>query len=304
VKGRYIHNNVDVLGQLVRFAPDVVVTTGFNPTFLYAFFYAVLWRRKHVCMTDGTVLSERDLSGMHRAVRRIVFKLSSAFVGASQGSLDLFKQYNCASERLFKSHLCVDNEIFRRAQSASKMYDLLFCGRLTHVKQPFFALDVAERVAAVLRRRVSILYVGTGELEPVLRERAEHCRNVDVKCHGFADQAELPRLYGACRVFLFPTLWDPWGVVVNEACASGLPVVSSPHAGTVGEIIKDGVNAFVRPLEIESWALAVGELLTNEDLYSSFSNASYALVSGHSFEAAAAGIVNAVLTAHRGMQTS
>ena len=37
---------------------------------------------------------------------------------------------------------------------------------------------------------------------------------------GFARQEDLPRWYGASRVFLFPTQWDPWGVVANEACAA------------------------------------------------------------------------------------
>ncbi len=234
---------------------------------------------------------------LHKWVRRFVFKRSAAFIGASEGSLELFRSYGLADARLFKSHLCVDNERFRVALSQPKSFDLLFCGRLTAVKQPLFAIDVAERAAALLGRRVSLLFIGSGELEPQLRERAARAVGIKVSFHGFATQAELPALYGSARIFLFPTLWDPWGVVANEACASGLPVISTPFAGAAGEIIQDGVNAFVRDLDVEEWAAAVQRLLTDQRLCEEFSRNSLRLVAGHNYDAAAAGVVNALLGA-------
>jgi glycosyltransferase involved in cell wall biosynthesis len=166
---------------------------------------------------------------------------------------------------------------------------------LTSVKQPLFAIDVAERAAALAGRRISLLFVGTGELEPQLREKAADAVGVDVDFSGFATQTELPGLYGSVRIFLFPTLWDPWGVVANEACAAGLPIIATPFAGAVGEIIQDGVNAFVRSPEIEAWAAAVQRLLTDEHLYEEFSRSSLRLVAGHNYDAAAAGVINASL---------
>jgi len=296
-KGRYIHNNFDVLEQLKAIDPAVVITDGFNPTFLYAFFYAWWHGCKQICSTDGILASERDLSVVHRWIRRIVFKRSAAFLGGSEGSLELYRSYGCANDRLFKSHLCVDNERFRDARSQPKSFDLLFCGRLTQTKQPLFAIDVAERAAALLGRRLSLLFVGAGDLELQLREKAASAAGVDVSFHGFATQAELPGLYGSARIFLFPTSWDPWGVVANEACAAGLPVIATPFAGAVGEIIRDGENAFVRNPELEEWAAAVQRLLTDEHRYEEFSRNSLRLVAGHNYNAAAAGVINASLAA-------
>jgi hypothetical protein len=69
----FIHNNIDVLAALNRFKPDVIVTTGFNPTYLYAFCYAVMRNVVHIPMTDGTEVSEQALSNFHKLVRRIVY---------------------------------------------------------------------------------------------------------------------------------------------------------------------------------------------------------------------------------------
>jgi len=295
--GRFIHNNLGVLRQLKAIDPDVVITSGFNPTHLYAFLYARLHGCKHICWTDGTLTSERNLSAIHKRVRRIVFRRSAAFIGSSDGSFDLYRSYGIANERLFKSHLCVDNRRFRHARTQPKRYDLLFCGRLVQVKDPLFAIDVAERVTALLGRRVSLLFVGSGELESQLRASAASATGADVTFHGFASQAELPGLYGSARIFLFPTSWDPWGVVLNEACAAGLPVIATPFAGAVGEIVQDGVNAFVRNPDVEEWAAAAQRLLTDEQLYETFARNSPQLVAGHTYAAAAAGVIDASLAA-------
>lgn len=248
-------------------------------------------------MTDGTAKSERELSFIHRVVRQVVFKRSEAFIAASDGSLELFRSYGIPVDKVFKSPLCVDNERFGRENRRSKVFDLMFCSRFADVKQPLLALDVAERVADALGRSVSILLVGSGELEVKLREKAENLVGVISEFHGFASQEELPGLYASAKVFLFPTKWDPWGVVVNEACAAGLPIVSTPVAGVVGEIVQDGVNGYVRELDIDEWALVVSKLLEDRELYKAFSGNSVKLVAEYNYIAAADGIVRAAFKA-------
>jgi hypothetical protein len=56
---------------------------------------------------------------------------------------------------------------------------------------------------------------------------------------------DLPRVYQECGVFVFPTLADEWGLVVNEAMASGLPVLGSIYSQAVEELVEDGVNGWV-----------------------------------------------------------
>lgn len=294
-KGRYIHNNVDVLPALGRFAPDVVVTTGFNPTHLYAFAYAVAKRAAHVSMTDGTFESEMSLSVLHRLVRRIVYARSQAFVWASLGGKKLYESYGIAETSSFRSCLCIDNALFfQPPEERIAPFDFIFCGRIEPVKNPLFALEVALEVARRLKRVVKILYVGSGADEEALRRAAaRHPNLVQVVLHGFASQDELPALYRSARIFIFPTRWDPWGVVANEACAAGLPVIVSPKAGVAGELVIDGQNGFVCDLDVQLWAGRAVLLLTRPTLYLGFSNSSRAVVDRYTFDAASEGILQA-----------
>ncbi|MEC4721961.1 glycosyltransferase [Noviherbaspirillum sp. CPCC 100848] len=295
----YIHNNPDVLAALNRIAPDVIVTTGFNPTFLYAFGYSVIRNVPHVPMTDGTNISEAALSRWHRAVRRIVYSRSRAFIAASLGGLRLYADYGIPRESGFLSCLCIDNDAYAAyAGTQEKQYDLIFCGRIVADKNPLFALQLADGLATRLGRRTSILFVGSGEQEAELNAMADKLAlRVDVTINGHAEQHELPALYGSARLFLFPTARDVWGVVANEACAAGLPVIVTPDAGVAGELVLDGENGFVCGLDLGQWIDRAELLLTNDALYRRFAARSLDLVAGYSFNHAADGIVQACLHA-------
>ena len=294
-KGRYIHNNPDVVGQLRAFAPDVVVTDQFNPTHLYAFGYAMFKGVAHVPMTDGTWLSEQALSRAHRLVRRFVYAKSSAFVSASIGGQKLYESYGIPAERCFKSYLCIDNDAYlQTSEPAKKKFDLIFCGSIVPEKGPLFALRVAQETAKKLGRPIRMLFVGAGSEEARAKAFAALQPNlVEAEFHGFALQHDLPALYRSARVFLFPTQADVWGVVANEACAAGLPVIVSPHAGVAGELVIGGDNGFVCELDEQAWAEHAAMLLTRDDVWQEFSRRSLMLVREYSFDNAAAGLLAA-----------
>lgn len=295
VAGRFVHVNPDVWGALNRFKPDVVITTGYNPTHLLAFAHALAHGARHVVMTDGTWDSELKLSALHRLVRRVVFARSRAFIGASDGARTLFEHYGIGAEKFFKSHLCADNAAFAAHPPVPKRFDFIYCGRFTAVKNPLFALQVAQGVARRLGRPVSIALVGSGEMEPAMREMAGGmAHEVHATFGGFAKQAELPGWYLASRVLLFPTSWDPWGVVANEACAAGLPVLVTAQAGVAGEIVRHEDNGLILPLRLDDWIEAACRLLGDVTLYERMSARSRALVADYNYANAAQGIVQAV----------
>lgn len=295
IDGRYIHNNPDVLLALGRFDPDVVVGNGFNPTHLYAVAWSVLRRRPYVPMTDGTLQSERALSRVHALIRQMVYRRGRAFIAASEGGIALYGRYGVPRARCHQSCLCIDNGRFRPgADAPEKSYDFIVCGRMEPGKRPDFALEVAARCAQILERRMRLLMVGSGSMEAGLRQQAAALAHlVEVNFHGFASQRDLPRLYQASRLFLFPTRADVWGVVANEACAAGLPVLVTPQAGVAGELVVDGQNGFVREADVETWSALAAGLLANDARREAFGQRSLLMVEPYRFEHAAQGIVDA-----------
>lgn len=291
---RFMHWDRGVIGMLKQIQPDVVITTGFIPTFLYAFGWCLLNGTPHVAMTDGTFDSEAGLTWLHRWARRFVFKRTAAFVGACEGSLKLFRSYRIPDSRLHLSELCIHNEKFNLPRQPDGP-DFLFSGRFVEHKRPLFAMQVAQQVAKRSGRRTSIEFLGQGPMEPQLRQFAESiAESVDVRFRGYLPQSELPQVFAAAKVFLFPSEWDAWGLVANEACAAGMPIIISPHAGAAGELVKDGVNGYVLPLNLESWAAAATKLITDEALNSRLGANGRECVSAYNFTSAARGLSSAI----------
>lgn len=297
--GRYIHHSPALWGELVRYAPDVVVTTGYNPTHLLAFFYTLLYRKAHVVKTDGSVESEAGLSLPHRALRRIVIGLSRTAAAASHGGWRLMRRYGMASTHIHFSPLCANTTVsWHDPGTGTRDIDLLFSGRLVPVKNAGFALQLAAGVAQRLNRRVTLALLGSGPLEPELRAQAtELADRVNVIFAGHITQAEMPGWFQRARLFVFPTLWDPWGVVANEACLAGVPVLVSPHAGAVGELVRDDFSGRVLPLELPLWIDSAASILADGTLHARMAEGARQAVAPYNFDNAAAGLIDATLQA-------
>lgn len=150
--GRFIHNNTDIWKRLKEFAPDVVITTGYNPTQLYAVAYALMHRIQHVPMSAATDAVETPRAAVYLGLRRFVLQHSRAFIATGAGGRNLFKQVGVPEHRV---HLAPDVLSLNAAaqqtspESASQGIEaavrmavaphvLCVQRRLTHYRVPFF----------------------------------------------------------------------------------------------------------------------------------------------------------------------
>lgn len=292
LRGSFVHNNLDIISELRRFRPDVVITSGFNPTFLYAWLYALLSGCRHVPMTDGWLLSESALSRMHKVVRHLVYRTSRAFIGASKKSLDLYRSYGVAESNLFQSHLCIDNKRFSTlAKTAVRQYDIMFSGQFIERKMPDFFVDVACKVTN-MRGAIKVLLLGNGPLKEHVLKRLTDA-GIEFTDAGFVPQKELPNYYSRAKLFLFTTNNDPWGIVANEALASGTPVILSPNSGAAHDLVIDRWNGFVLESKVDLWAEKVVELLSHNQCWEELHDNALKSVEEFNFDDAADGIVAA-----------
>jgi glycosyltransferase involved in cell wall biosynthesis len=294
------HLSLGVIPFVLKHRPKVLIGFSFNPTVLLALLAGRLTGAKLIVFSDTWLSRDRDLDRIQLFVRRVVYTLfADAFLGASRQTLRMFRHYRpeISADRLFLSALCADNDFFietLKRQPVRQQYDLLFCGRIAPEKNPLFF----AAVAIGLKQRLGscrVLVVGDGE--PTLKEqmlRNMRLGGVDVEYAGFVAHADLPRHYAQARVLLFPTSMDCWGVVLNEAMVSGLPVVTTPSTAAAGELVVNDQNGYVLPLELETWVDTVEGLLRDEQKWQRLSDRARASVREFSFEKAAHGMVASI----------
>jgi glycosyltransferase involved in cell wall biosynthesis len=100
-------------------------------------------------------------------------------------------------------------------------------------------LEAAARVQG-MGHRFSLLLVGDGPETAALKLHAERLGLANVYFQPAQPPASMPAVYRSANALIFPTLKDPWGLVVNEALWSDLPVVASIYAGCTSEIVPAG----------------------------------------------------------------
>ncbi len=120
----------------------------------------------------------------------------------------------------------------------------VYVGRLWQAKGLDFLLH-AYRTVREATPDVSLLLIGDGVDETRYREMAAN--DPSIVFAGFVQAAELPSYYAASDVFVFPTLGDPHGLVVEEAMAAGLPILVTSAAGDIRRRVPEGEIGFVVP---------------------------------------------------------
>ena len=99
---------------------------------------------------------------------------------------------------------------------------------------------------------------------------------------GFHQKSELPRFYAAAEIFVFPTLGDPYGLVVDEAMACSLPIISTSSAGEIHDRVEEGVNGYiVPPKDSETLADRMLRFVNNQGLCKEMGKVSAEKIKGH-----------------------
>lgn len=163
-------------------------------------------------------------------------------LGAARRKLSLLP-YVCDVDRY--AHVPED-----RTDEARRTYGLqgktvyLFSGQLT-VRKGVDVLLTAFGLLARERPDVALLVLGDGPLREELQGSVGGAVADGVHFAGQVEQGRLPGLFRAADVFVFPSRYDGWAVVINEACAAGLPVITTDAVGASRDLVRDGHNGFV-----------------------------------------------------------
>jgi glycosyltransferase involved in cell wall biosynthesis len=116
---------------------------------------------------------------------------------------------------------------------------------------------------------------------------------------GFKQYPDLPAYYGLASAFIHASTTEQWGLVVNEAMASGLPVLVSNRCGCAQDLVREGVNGFTfDPYNVEEMANVMLRLTeTPKHRLTEMGDASRQLISAWGPERFARGLHDAAETA-------
>lgn len=242
--------------ELDRIQPDLVAINGWSvPEALSA----LDWCRKHGKRT--ILMSETFLPSSSRLKewikRQRVVKFDTALVGGHWHASYLV-QLGFPRDKIFIGYDAVDNQHFLRGAEAALKESDHWRRKLELPERYFFAntrflprknIDGLLRAFAALGSRVQdwhLVISGSGEMAQVWKKLGDKLGiGSRVYWPGFVQYEELPIYYGLASCFVHPAHSEAWGLVINEACAAGLPIIAGDRVGSTCELVRSGKNGWL-----------------------------------------------------------
>lgn len=249
-----------VWAELDRARPDVVFVPGWISRGALA---ALRWSLSRgvpaVVMSESTRSDRKRVAWREIAKRRVVGLYGAGLVGG-RPQRDYLVSLGMPIEHIALGYNVVDNAYFTAASAAARTEPKATRARIGVPSRFFLAsarfipiknlLTLLDGYAAFRKRRPDsncalVLLGDGGERSAIEAKRVALGLNDWVLLPGFKQYDELPSYYGLAEAFAHVSRIEPWGLVVNEAMASGLPVIVSSACGSATDLVKPGGNGFL-----------------------------------------------------------
>jgi glycosyltransferase involved in cell wall biosynthesis len=301
--------NARLAASLKKLSPEAIICGGYNYA---ASWQALLWaRRRGVRFVLWSESNVQDTRGRHKSVEFLkahFLKRCDRFVVPGKSAFEYLRSLGAPANSIFTAPNAVDSAWFasqaeKAKHNASVIRErfglpsrfLLFVGRLVSEKGVFDLLQAYAKLASDVRSEVGLVFAGDGACKKALLERASHSAGT-VFFPGFVEREDLAGLYALAEAFILPTHSDPWGLVVNEAMACGLPIIVTKVAGCAPDLVEDGWNGYVvPPANPDRLRAAIDSLLRQPALAQQMRTRSAERIQAYSPQACANGLAAALL---------
>ena len=241
----------NIWAQLQQF--DFIVIRGYaSVPELQALVYCMLFNVPFAMMPDGPQ-SSREGSNLFRRVMRkyflkAIFKRANLFFSVGTRSTVNFLAHGGDPSRLHLTLYCVDTEFFApttrfqeesyriSTKGSEKTVRFLFAGKLS-ARKGIIELIRTFKDSFQTTENVSLTIAGDGVLRKEIETLASD-RPQQFKLLGFQNQTQMRHIYNTHHCLVLPSIWgETWGLVVNEALSSGIPVIVSNAVGCAEDLI-------------------------------------------------------------------
>lgn len=309
--------------ELWKNRPDIVIIKGYTFTFstyLYTIIASSLMKLPFILCGEPNIASVKTGSRLKRFLRNLILppcvRGAAAVLALGKASKAYWCHYGAEEKKVFLAVHAVDNDFFSEGSLRARANKeelksslglhgktvVLYVGQLIKRK----GVDHLLRAYARLRLKtdnVALVIVGDGKLRGELRDLCTEEKIPDVLFAGQKAREEIVKFYGIADVFCLPSVGEAWGLVINEAMACGLPVVTTRMVGASPDLVEDGRNGYVvAERDEEELFLALEKLTAQEALRKEMGRESRKIVAGYTYESAYDGYMGAIRYACRGLQ--
>lgn len=273
------------LKRLIDDKPYAIIVCGFSFQLLLAELYAAFSGARVLVWTDSNVLDDVKLPRWRTLLRRRLVRRTHGAIATSTRGVEYFRYLGVPANRIVVSRYVNDprqirhlvrrfradrEEHVRRLGIAASSFVILFAGRLEEDKGCRELLRAVAQTRAATNRRLHLLIVGDGTLRGEMEALVAGAQMSEaVTFTGFKQYAEMPFYYALADLVVFPSLREPYGLIVNEAIAAGVPVLCSKFAGSADLITDERYGFLFDPADDTQFCVALARAIVAPRLHTS-----------------------------------
>ena len=302
--------NPSIAPELIRNNYDIIVSVGYASfTNHLAFLLCKIYKKPFILCSESTINEPSLLRSVSLPLIKFIVRHSDALIAYGTRAKEYLIHLGAASDKTFMAYNTVDTDFFKRESSKLRMKGrrlkgelgienksiILYVGQLIERKGIKYLLTAYSRLKR--ENDVACLIVGDGPQRTELVDLCTRENIKDVFFVGYKQLKELPEYYVISDIFVLPSTQEVWGLVLNEAMACGLPVVTTDKVGASMDLVKDGVNGYVVEAgHVEQLYQAMRKILSSPELKLSMGNKSQDIIdASFGVEKANQGFTDAIL---------
>lgn len=291
------------LAKLIRSERfDVAVVNGwFEPVSWWMAASKEILGLRLTMVGDSTAVDQRRRPMVEAAKRAFLSRMDSVFT-AGTSQIEYLATLGVPADRVTVGCDVVENSRFHNVRAAALPSGPLVVGtaaRLVPVKNLEAAIEAAARVAGdPATPRFQWRIAGRGPLDERLTARAIGT-GAPVEFVGYVGYDSMPAFYAGLSMYWQPSLSEPWGLTINEAMASGLPILASDRCGCARDLVGIG-NGWLHDPSPQGLEAGLRRALGESTRWAAMGQASLARIADWDLDRFASGLLGSVTLAMRG----
>ena len=268
-------NFLNLEKKLIKGNFDHILVLGWNNLlYINAILYALKHKIKLILRVETNLLLK--INPIKRLIKTIIlknlFKKINYFLAIGILNKNFLLNHNVPRKKIYPGPYFVDNNFFSKKikkKSKSKKKIVLFVGKLIQRKNPFEFLNLAQMF--IKNKKIQFIMIGDGILKKECQQFINERRLNNVSLIGFVNQTQLKKYYQKSDLLIVPSYYETWGLVINEAFASNIPVICSENCGASKDLILNGKTGFTYPTnELKILYTKTNKILKNKSLSNKF----------------------------------
>ena len=254
---------------------DFIVIGGYStPTGMLAIEYLSLKKIPFVLNSDGGII--KNDSWIKYKVKKYFISKAMAWLSTGDNTSDYLMHYGASVENTYiypftslkeddilVNPISIEEKLeLRKKLNMKEDKIIISIGRFIYVK----GFDVLLNASTNLSKDIGVYIIG-GEATEEYLELKDKLNLTNVHFKNFMSKEEIADYYKASDLFVLPTRGDVWGLVINEAMAYGLPVITTDKCIAGLELVIDYENGFIVPVDDEEvLVIRINEIIDDEKL--------------------------------------